>query len=389
MVSRKGAQVRVGIFVFSSLVILAGAIFVLGSRTQYFQPQYTLRAVFSNVGGLLEGAGVYLAGVQVGRVGEVRFFEDVAAQKVLVVLKIARNAQDRIRRDSVASIATAGLLGDKYIDITLGSENEPVLKDEMFIRSQEPADYSQFIRKGEGILENAVEITSSLAAITSSYRTSRTPTAVADLLTSLSNIAKSIETGEGLIHALIYDKGNERIFSDIAATTAALKATMTQITEGKGFLHTLLTDPNPEVVAQLTKILASVQRLLQDIEKGQGALHALVYDKQGGKAVEDFAHAAANLNDFLVKLQAQEGLLSTLLTDPKQKQILTDLGQTMHDFRQVASDLANGRGTLGGFIKDPTLYEHLTSLLGGAQRSWILRSIIQSTVNKGQNAESR
>src|ERR687884_335862 len=127
MVSRKGAQVRVGIFVFSSLVILAGAIFVLGSRTQYFQPQYTLRAVISNVGGLFEGAGVYLAGVQVGRVGEVRFFEDVAAKKVLVVLKIARNAQDRIRRDSVASIATAGLLGDKYIDITLGSENEPVL----------------------------------------------------------------------------------------------------------------------------------------------------------------------------------------------------------------------------------------------------------------------
>ncbi len=389
MVRQRGAQIRVGIFVFSSLVILAGAIFVLGSRTQYFQPQYTLRAVFSNVGGLLEGAGVYLAGVQVGRVGEVRFFEDVAAQKVLVVLKIARNAQRRIRQDSLAGIATAGLLGDKYIDITLGSENEPVLEDGMFIRSQEPADYSQFIRKGEGILENAVEITASLAAITSSYRTSQTPTAVADLLTSLSNIAKSIETGEGLIHSLIYDKGNERMFTDLAATTEALRDTMTGIKEGRGFLHTLLTDPNPEVVARLTKILASVQKLLQDIEKGQGVLHALVYDKQGGKAVEDFAHAAGNLNEFLVKVQAQGGLLSTLLTDPKQKQVLTDLAQTMHDFRQVAADIANGRGTLGGLIKDPTLYENLTSLLGGAQRSWILRSIIQSTVNKGQNAESR
>jgi phospholipid/cholesterol/gamma-HCH transport system substrate-binding protein len=142
-------------------------------------------------------------------------------------------------------------------------------------------------------------------------------------------------------------------------------------------------------VARLTKILASVQKLLQDIEKGQGVLHALVYDKQGGKAVDDFAHAAGNLNDFLVKLQGQEGLLPTLLTDPKQKQVLTDLAQTMHDFRQVAADIANGRGTLGGFIKDPTLYENLTSLLGGAQRSWILRSIIQSTVNKGQNAEPR
>ena len=72
MFSRKGPHIRVGIFVFLTLVGLMAAIFVLGSRTQYFQPQYTLRAVFSNVGGLLEGAGVYLAGVQVGRVGQVR-----------------------------------------------------------------------------------------------------------------------------------------------------------------------------------------------------------------------------------------------------------------------------------------------------------------------------
>ena len=44
---------------------------------------------------------------------------------------------------------------------------------------------------------------------------------------------------------------------------------------------TLLTDPNPEVVAQLTKLLASAPKLLQAIERGQGVLHALIYDKQG------------------------------------------------------------------------------------------------------------
>ena len=76
MIKQKSAQIRVGIFVFFTLVTLMAAIFLLGSRTQYFQPQYTLKAVFSNVGYILEGAGVYLAGVQVGRVGEIRFFED-------------------------------------------------------------------------------------------------------------------------------------------------------------------------------------------------------------------------------------------------------------------------------------------------------------------------
>jgi phospholipid/cholesterol/gamma-HCH transport system substrate-binding protein len=257
----------------------------------------------------------------------------------------------------------------------------------MFIRTQEPAEYTQLLRKGEQILENTIEITNSLAALTSGYRSSQAPQAVADLLTSLAQMAKAIETGEGLIHALIYEKGNERIFADLAAAMAALRDTLTGINEGKGFIQTLLSDPNPEVVAQLTKLLVSAQKLLQDIEKGQGVLHALIYDKQGGKAVKDFSNAAGNMNELLVKLQGRDGLIASLLNDPKQKQVLTDLASIMHDLRQVAADIAEGHGTIGGFIKDPTLYENLTALLDGARRSWILRTVIQSTVNKGQEGE--
>jgi phospholipid/cholesterol/gamma-HCH transport system substrate-binding protein len=387
MIKQKSTQIRVGIFVFFTLVTFMAAIFLLGSRTQYFQPQYTLKAIFSNVGYLLEGAGVYLAGVQVGRVGEIRFFEDIAAQKVLVSLNIARNYQERIRQDSVAVITSSGLLGDKYIDITLGSESEPELLNGMFIRTQDPADYGQLIRQGEEVLKNTIEITSALGALTSGFRSSQAPMAVTDLLTSLAQTARAIETGDGLLHALIYEKGNERIFTDLAAATTALRAMLTGIKEGKGFLQTLLTDPNPEVVAQLTKLLATAHKLLQDIEKGQGVLHALIYDKQGGKAVKDFAGATGNVNELLAKLQGQDGLLASLLNDPKQKQVLIDLAHIMHDSRQIAADIAAGQGTVGGFIKDPTFYENLTALLEGARRSWILRTVIQSTVNKGQEGE--
>jgi phospholipid/cholesterol/gamma-HCH transport system substrate-binding protein len=387
MIKQKSTQIRVGIFVFFTLVTFMAAIFLLGSRTQYFQPQYTLKAIFSNVGYLLEGAGVYLAGVQVGRVGEIRFFEDIAAQKVLVSLNIARDYQERIRQDSVAVITSSGLLGDKYIDITLGSESEPELLNGMFIRTQDPADYGQLIRQGEEVLKNTIEITSALGTLTSGFRSSQAPMAVTDLLTSLAQTARAIETGDGLIHALIYEKGNERIFADLAAATTALRDTLTGIKEGKGFLQTLLTDPNPEVVAQLTKLMATAHKLLQDIEKGQGVLHALIYDKQGGKAVKDFAGATDNMNEILAKLKGQDGLLASLLNDPKQKQVLIDLAHIMHDSRQIAADIAAGQGTVGGFIKDPTFYENLTALLEGARRSWILRTVIQSTVNKGQEGE--
>jgi hypothetical protein len=93
------------------------------------------------------------------------------------------------------------------------------------------------------------------------------------------------------------------------------------------------------------------------------------------------------MNELLAKLQGQDGLLASLLNDPKQKQVLIDLAHIMHDSRQIAADIAAGRGTVGGFIKDPTFYENLTALLEGARRSWILRTVIQSTVNKGQEGE--
>src|SRR5262245_14470721 len=114
MIVQRTTQIRVGIFVFSTFVALLAAIFLLGSRTHYPQPQYSLQAVCSHVGYLLEGAGVYLAGVQVGRVGGLRCFEALAAQKVWVSLRLARDSQERLRQDSVAVITSSGLLGDKY-----------------------------------------------------------------------------------------------------------------------------------------------------------------------------------------------------------------------------------------------------------------------------------
>src|SRR5215217_1780394 len=103
----RATKLRVGIFVLVSLAVFLGVI-------------YTLGAEFTDVGGLQAGATVRLAGVQIGRVSAV----DLPAQpggKVRVEMKIAKQFADRIRKDSVASIVTQGLLGDRIIELTVGS----------------------------------------------------------------------------------------------------------------------------------------------------------------------------------------------------------------------------------------------------------------------------
>src|SRR3989338_10403239 len=102
---------RVGVFVLVALAAFLGMIYALGARARLFEARYTIHADFAEVGGLTEGATVRLAGVQIGRVSDVRL-PGAPGGKVRVDLNIAKRFADRIRRDSGARIETQGPPGD-------------------------------------------------------------------------------------------------------------------------------------------------------------------------------------------------------------------------------------------------------------------------------------
>jgi len=117
-------QIRIGIFVIISLLVFLGVIYLLGAQSRIFERKYELYADFTEVGGLIEGATVRLAGVQIGRVTSVVLSPEVGG-KVRVTLTVARRFSERIRRDSQAQIVTQGLLGDKLVEITQGRPEVP------------------------------------------------------------------------------------------------------------------------------------------------------------------------------------------------------------------------------------------------------------------------
>ena len=120
-------QLRIGAFVLAALLVFLAIIYLLGAQARYFERKDTLLAEFTEVGGLIEGAAVRLAGVQIGRVTDV-VLPGEPGGKVRVTLTIARRFMGRIRRDSEARIVTQGLLGDKLVEITLGSPAAPPLR---------------------------------------------------------------------------------------------------------------------------------------------------------------------------------------------------------------------------------------------------------------------
>src|SRR4029450_671089 len=95
-----------------------------GARARLCEPRFTVHAEFTEVGGLVEGATVRLAGVQIGRVSGVNLPPEPGG-KVRIDMTIAKRYGNRVRKDSVARIETQGLLGDRIIEITVGSAQAP------------------------------------------------------------------------------------------------------------------------------------------------------------------------------------------------------------------------------------------------------------------------
>src|SRR5881628_4128799 len=104
-------QIRIGSFILAGLGVFLAIIYLLGAQARYFERKHDLIAEFTEVGGLIEGATVRLAGVQIGRVTSVSLPPQPGG-KVRVDLTIGRRFSDRIRKNSVARIETQGLLGD-------------------------------------------------------------------------------------------------------------------------------------------------------------------------------------------------------------------------------------------------------------------------------------
>ncbi|MGE8679961.1 MAG: outer membrane lipid asymmetry maintenance protein MlaD, partial [Achromobacter marplatensis] len=119
--SREKTDFWVGLFVLLGAIALVFLALRAGNLSTFsFAPTYTLSANFDNVGGLKPRAAVKSAGVVVGRVSSITFDDKTFQAVVSVNLEKAY----QFPKDTSASILTSGLLGEQYLGLTAGSEEE-------------------------------------------------------------------------------------------------------------------------------------------------------------------------------------------------------------------------------------------------------------------------
>ncbi|MFZ5996097.1 MAG: outer membrane lipid asymmetry maintenance protein MlaD [Nitrospirota bacterium] len=131
-----GIFLLIGALSLGYISVKLGKLEIIGSKG------YTVYAEFERAGGIKAGSTVEIAGVEVGRVKSIKLDENYQA---LAELQI--NSGVKLQDDSIASIKTKGLIGEKYIQITPGG-SEQIIRDGGRIRETESAiDFEDLISK--------------------------------------------------------------------------------------------------------------------------------------------------------------------------------------------------------------------------------------------------
>jgi phospholipid/cholesterol/gamma-HCH transport system substrate-binding protein len=112
---------RAGLFVALGLALAGIVVFFIGQETRLFEERRIFRAYFQNVQGLTEQSPVWLGGLKVGKVESISFTEGTAERGVEVRFRISARLADRVREDSVVRLSSLGVVGEKAVDVSLGS----------------------------------------------------------------------------------------------------------------------------------------------------------------------------------------------------------------------------------------------------------------------------
>ena len=114
----------VGIFIFLGIMILIAGVLVLGGKKKTFKKTITMKAIFKDVNGLLDGNNVWFSGVKVGTVKKIQLTDSA---RVEVEMRIDEELQRLIHKDAKAKIASDGLIGNRIIIIYGGTAEMPVV----------------------------------------------------------------------------------------------------------------------------------------------------------------------------------------------------------------------------------------------------------------------
>jgi phospholipid/cholesterol/gamma-HCH transport system substrate-binding protein len=267
-------NIKLGIFVLAGLVLFVLSAFFIGSENNLFSRTFKVMAVFKNVEGLKRGDNVWLSGVKIGTVSEVKIASE---GRVLVTLLLKEKQNEFITKNATASVGSDGFIGNKIVVIRPGNATATIADNDT-INSMSPTDTQELFNIAKDVGENTRSLTA-----------------------DLKQISKRITDGEGIVGELLTDGAFSQ---DLRQTAVNLR----------------------QVGSNMTKASAQLNDLVYEMKNGEGVIHKLVSDTSMAavfdnalqnvqKVSANAAKIASELESVTAKVNSNDNALGLLLAD--------------------------------------------------------------------------
>jgi phospholipid/cholesterol/gamma-HCH transport system substrate-binding protein len=325
----KWSQLKVGTTVVVASVTLAVLLFLMSGTAGLFTKRITVKSYFDNAEGLRKGAPVRLSGVDIGNVSDISIVKDKPLTPVQVEMKVSTRYIYAMRRDSVTSLDTAGVLGETYLDIDSSQAVGPPLQDGDTLPTQVHPDFNEVVRASQSTLQN-----------------------MDALLKRADRILAFAESGKGSLGKLIYDP---TLYNRFSATVGDFQKIVDQVASGQGSLGSLISrnDAYDKFIATLDKM----NGVIDDMQQGKGTAGKFLKDPSLYNNAND---TISNLKELTANINAGKGTLGKLSKD---EELAQKLDTTITKLSQITTELEAGQGSVGKLFKDETLYNNANQML--------------------------
>ncbi len=341
-------QLRVGIFVLISIVVLIFLILNASGDLNPFAKKLHLKARFADANGLREGSEVRLSGVRVGKVDKITLLPpstEPNPQRVEALMVIngtidGRPASERIREDSTAQQGSPSLLGNEMlINISPGTALAPPVKDYAILRSSSSNTVNDFATSGTEVAQR-----------------------LSKLSEQLSTVVKDVQEGKGTVGRLFND---EALYNNLNATVRETEELMQAIRSGQGSAGRFVNDP--ALYNNANEIALQLRQIAADLRAGRGTAGKLLTNDELylriNRTADKLDRSVEQINGMIAEINSGRGTLGKLIKD---EAIYNDARAAIARFNTTAERIDNmvaaaqrGEGTVGKLLTDDALYSNV------------------------------
>lgn len=307
----------VAVFVLGGVVLFAIGLFLIGDRKKLFSGSVEIYAEWKDLGGLQNGGIVRVAGMSGGEITNIDL-PPSPEQKFKVRFRILKDFLPILRTDSIATIETDGLVGNKLVEISPGTAKAPQLSEGGTLQSKEPFEFADLVKQASEVVENV----------------RKTVDESEDQLQEVLNTAKTVaKKTEQLVTDVTPDA--KRIVASSRKVVDHVETIAARLQAGDGTVGKLLKDD---------QLYNNAKNITEDVRKTTSNVQELVADAKQRDIIKDVKDTTSEVKDMakranqaLHELQPDKGEGSSIVGDLRQT--IAFANETMSDFSENAEAL--------------------------------------------------